>query len=151
MKYLIRDAGTNVINIQFETPIIPSQGVEVIEVPDAQYKADMLGSIFQSVNIYKPYPGVGDYWVSDGTDWVDPRTDNEVWEAVRSLRDEELLKSDWTQLDDSQLTPPTKGLWTAWRQQLRNIPNNNPNNPQAAETALRNAINDDKPGVGRGG
>lgn len=151
MKYLIRDPNTKTVDLQFDTPITPHQGIEVIEVPDAQYKIDMLGSIFQSVNIYKPYPSNGDWWVSNGTDWVDPRTDDKVWERVRSLRDEELLKSDWTQLDDSQLTPPQKGLWTAYRQVLRNVPNNNPNNPRAAETALENAMANDKPSTGRSG
>lgn len=149
MKYLIRNKATNVIELLFETPIIPTDDIEVIEVTDAQFKGDMLGSIFQSVNIYEPYPTEGTYWESNGTTWVDSRTDTEVWDSVRTDRDKELLECDWTQLDDSGLTPPQKGLWTAYRNQLRNIPNNNPNDPQGAEQALKNAKRDDKPGRGR--
>lgn len=149
MKYLVRNS-LNVIDMMFEQPVSPSMGLDVIPVPDQQFKQKMLGSIFIDVNRYKPDPNVPgkNYWVSDGTDWVDGRTEDEVWEDVRSARNTELFDSDWTQLDDSPLTPPEKGLWTAYRQQMRNIPNNNAN-PRTAETALEAAIANDKPQVGR--
>jgi hypothetical protein len=155
MKYAVQNSTTNVIEMLFDTPITPTPPLEVLEIPDPQWRDDMLGAIFINVANFKPYPLREDgdtddnYWVSDGTNWVDPRADEEIWTRCRKLRNEELLYSDWTQIDDSPLNPPDKGLWTAYRQQLRNIPNANPNNPRAAEAALKAAIKDDKPQVGR--
>ena len=153
MKYLLRNTNTNVIDLLYELPIVASPPLEVVEVSDAQYRDDMLGSIFTTVNLYKPDPRRGnpvfeDWWESDGSDWVDTRDDNRVWGHVREDRNEELLQSDWTQLDDSGLTPPKKGLWTAYRNQLRNVPNNHQGDPRGAETDLR-TVKQGKPATSR--
>lgn len=48
-------------------------------------------------------------------------TENES-RRVRSKRDVELIKSDWTQLADAPITYEEKVLWTNYRQKLRDIP-----------------------------
>lgn len=42
---------------------------------------------------------------------------------VRNERDNKLLKSDWTQLTNAQLTPEKKIEWETYRQELRDFPN----------------------------
>lgn len=46
--------------------------------------------------------------------------DEVVWPTIRSRRDALLAQSDWTQLPDVPL--PTKEAWAAYRQALRDIP-----------------------------
>lgn len=147
MKYLIINPITRVVDLVFDHPITPSGGMNVVQVSPSEYQGKMLGSIFTDVYRFKPRPPET-WWVSDGTNWVDGRTDEEVWEDVRKLRLDELQGSDWTQIDDSPLTPPDKGLWTAYRNVLRNVPNNNPNDPRAAEAALKSAMQN-KPATSR--
>jgi hypothetical protein len=156
-KYLLKNTDTNVIDLIFDLPMNVSPPLEQIIVDGVQFRANMVKSIFIDVNNYKPFPGFDgnaipsgeDWWVSDGTDWIDVRPDDKVWQRVRKVRNEALNLSDWTQLPDADLTGQQKGQWTAWRQQLRNVPNNNPTNPRAAEASLKTEINDNKPTTGR--
>lgn len=139
MKYLVKNSTTNVIELQFETPIIPSSDLEVIPVSDQQYRGNMLRSIFVDVDHYKPYPSNDihqQYWISDGINWVDSRSDDEVWEEVRRLRDEELSLSDWTQLPDADFNSDESTTWTNYRAALRDAVNNS--DPRSAETAIQN-------------
>ncbi len=41
---------------------------------------------------------------------------------IRSIRDAELSRSDWTQLSDAPFTNEQKSTWAAYRQQLRDLP-----------------------------
>ena len=148
MKQLIKNLDNNVIEMLLEGPVAPSADLELISIEDELYRGDMLGSIWTDINNYKPYPSSDGYWASDGKNWFDVRPSEVVWEDVRKTRDKELLQSDWTQLNDSPLNPLDKGVWTAYRQKLRQIPNDNPTNPQAAETALKDIVND-KPSTSR--
>jgi hypothetical protein len=43
------------------------------------------------------------------------------WNAVKSIRNDLLLKSDWTQLVDVSLSPELRQEWKDYRQQLRGI------------------------------
>lgn len=43
------------------------------------------------------------------------------WNGVKSLRNDLLLKSDWTQLVDVSLSPESRQAWQQYRQQLREI------------------------------
>jgi len=54
------------------------------------------------------------------------RTDN-VLEILRANRDSLLAESDWTQMNDSPLSTSKKQEWATYRQDLRNLPNNNVN------------------------
>jgi hypothetical protein len=45
-----------------------------------------------------------------------------AWEAVRVDRNGRLAGSDWTALADSPLSDADKALWAAYRQTLRDIP-----------------------------
>ena len=51
-----------------------------------------------------------------------PPTREQIAMGVRNLRNHLLLQSDWTQLDDAQLTNEKRALWAAYRQQLRDMP-----------------------------
>ena len=51
---------------------------------------------------------------------IDYRLENQ-WEEVRIIRNELLKESDWTQLSDISQT--IKDLWSTYRQQLRDITN----------------------------
>lgn len=46
----------------------------------------------------------------------------EVEKHVRSVRDELLTLSDWTQMPDSPLDESTKASWATYRTELRDIP-----------------------------
>ena len=46
-------------------------------------------------------------------------TNNQKWDQIRLWRNNELIKSDWTQLDDA---PTNKTAWAAYRQALRDLP-----------------------------
>jgi hypothetical protein len=54
----------------------------------------------------------------------DPETIPDEWvlERVRNWRNVELVKSDWTQVDDS---PVDKDAWATYRQALRDLPASN--------------------------
>ena len=151
MKYLVKNVETNVIELLFEMPIQPTYPLVVIEVPDDEYKERMLSSIFIDVNNYTPNPREWgeDWWESNGTDWIDTRDDERIWVVARTIRDEELSESDWTQLNDSPLTPPEQAEWTAYRAKLRSIPNSFPKDPHKAETAIKDTIRDNKPVTAR--
>lgn len=49
-------------------------------------------------------------------------TDEELWTILRARRDRLLKDSDWTQMQDSPLLPESKAAWAAYRQELRNVP-----------------------------
>ena len=55
---------------------------------------------------------------------LDPATIPDEWvlERVRNWRNNELLKSDWTQVEDS---PVDKAAWANYRQTLRDLPASN--------------------------
>jgi hypothetical protein len=46
------------------------------------------------------------------------------WEELRSLRDQKLIRSDWTQISDSPLSEQKKEEWSIYRQALRELPEN---------------------------
>lgn len=45
-----------------------------------------------------------------------------AWKKVRDIRDDLLALSDWTQLLDVPLKTTELGKWKAYRQKLRNLP-----------------------------
>lgn len=53
--------------------------------------------------------------------WRDTRTQEQMWQEVRSLRDELLKASDWTQMPDVAIA--TKSDWAVYRQALRDVTN----------------------------
>ncbi len=46
----------------------------------------------------------------------------DYWAEMRGIRDDLLLRSDWTQLPDVSLTEEQKEAWSVYRQQLRDLP-----------------------------
>jgi len=57
------------------------------------------------------------------------------WTALRADRDARLTACDWTQLTDTELTAQDVEAWGAYRQQLRDLPDNttDPANPDWPE------------------
>jgi hypothetical protein len=53
--------------------------------------------------------------------------DDEKWTAIRMHRAQLLQQSDWTQLADAPLSADEKNTWTAYRQSLRDLPQDNAN------------------------
>lgn len=47
------------------------------------------------------------------------------WDSVKRRRNELLENSDWTQLLDSPLSTEVRSAWATYRQQLRDIPQQN--------------------------
>lgn len=49
------------------------------------------------------------------------RIDNQQWESIRNQRNALLTQSDWTQFNDSPLSPEKQQEWVEYRQALRDI------------------------------
>ena len=48
--------------------------------------------------------------------------DGNKWNLIRDYRSTLLARSDWSQLGDAPFTAEEKNAWTAYRQALRDIP-----------------------------
>lgn len=57
-----------------------------------------------------------------------PKTSNLTVDELRNYRNRLLKISDWTQLPDSPLTPEKRAEWAVYRQQLRDITEENIHN-----------------------
>ena len=69
-------------------------------------------------------PSNGHMWIDDA--WSVPAISAEdLWSAVRLIRDIKLSESDWTQFNDSPLSDSNKAAWSTYRVALRNIPSTN--------------------------
>jgi hypothetical protein len=111
--------------------------------PNVSLPAELTDSILTDWDMYvvTPTPIPNDYTknITEGTpvltdgvyyqNWIqtdasqseiDYRLENQ-WFAVRQIRNELLVECDWTQLNDISQT--TKDLWSTYRQQLREITN----------------------------
>lgn len=65
-------------------------------------------------------PSIG--WSWDGSVFAPPPPPPATWDSVRAERDRLLAASDWTQVADAPLADAQKYAWAAYRQTLRNIP-----------------------------
>lgn len=59
-------------------------------------------------------------YIKPGIDEDDNPSDEIVWDRLRSLRNELLIRSDWTQIPDCTIA--NKEEWAAYRQALRDLP-----------------------------
>ena len=71
----------------------------------------------------------------DSLEWVDSSTkptkaqldsylstvETEEMAVFRQMRNQKLLESDWTRMDDCGISPPKKEEWATYRQKLRDI------------------------------
>ena len=57
---------------------------------------------------------------------------------LRSLRDELLKESDWTQASDSPLSDSKKAEWATYRQELRDLPSKYSNSDKAEDVVFPN-------------
>lgn len=116
----------NQIFAKYKNPpqdIIPD-GVEIVPLPD--------NLCWQCINnqVYKDGDG---NWVF--TENLEEK--EKFWKYLREQRNQRLTACDWTQLQDVELN--NKAEWLAYRQALRNLPNNtvdptNPNWPMEPST-----------------
>ena len=54
----------------------------------------------------------------------------EHWREARAIRDQKLRDSDWVGVTDTQLSDANLASWQAYRQSLRDIPQEQPDDPQ---------------------
>ena len=90
---------------------------------------------FAPVDLSDDMVSNGSYMVIEESEVVEyqsarPKTQDEknieienLWESIRSQRDTYLNQSDWTQINDSPLSEIHKNNWRLYRQELRNITN----------------------------
>lgn len=50
------------------------------------------------------------------------KINTEDWKYVRQTRNIRLAESDWSMIEDNQLTEAQKSSWKTYRQQLRDLP-----------------------------
>ena len=86
-----------------------------------QIKLDTWGVVFDDTQLY-PIIAAG-IVISQNIDGS-PAITFSGWPLVRSIRRYYLLVSDWTQIPDAPLSEAEKALWQAYRQALRDIPQN---------------------------
>lgn len=60
-------------------------------------------------------------WNGQMGEWVDARTADQKWAAVRIERDKKLAASDWTTLADVPLSSEARAQWVLYRQALRDV------------------------------
>ena len=108
-------------NITFASPFVPPDQYKAVSStprPEISYLQNVEeGPPEQANNEWKQT------WViSDATpEQVEERT-NRRGDEVRLQRDQLLLKSDWTQLDDTPIINAKKLEWASYRQSLRDLP-----------------------------
>ncbi len=51
-----------------------------------------------------------------------PPSEEYKWTLIRDYRNQLLLRSDWSQLADAPFSADEKNQWTAYRQALRDLP-----------------------------
>lgn len=74
--------------------------------------------------IERPAPPDGDWeWHHESAEWIVDV--DKLWTRVRVNRNELLSQCDWTQMPDVDLDAETKQAWTIYREDLRNVPQNN--------------------------
>lgn len=90
---------------------------------DAYIEGNVDGTLFRMCGStpapLPPRPSAHHFFDYDVMEWIDPRTQQEQWWAVRAQRDALLLASDWTQLPD--IPASTRAAWAPYRQALRDI------------------------------
>lgn len=69
-----------------------------------------------------PKPGLGNGWTYVDGAFVPPPLPPLTWDDIRAERDRLLAASDWTQVADAPLTDTERAAWVAYRQALRDVP-----------------------------
>lgn len=124
MKLFI-DKTTHIVEnvVTFEAPSVP------LQVPGNQYTMEVAAA--------RPEEYLGKVRNPiDGT--FSAPTPIYTWEEVRAIRDIELQKTDWTQVNDAPLTPYQVYEFSEWRQKLRDVTENS--TPNEAYDALKALI-----------
>jgi hypothetical protein len=98
------------------------------EISPSLDQASFLATYYRKDNEWRvkpPSPGSYYYWDLNSESWVLNST--ELYRLLRQQRDGLLFTCDWTQLPDAPIAAEKKAEWTAYRQALRDIPQNYPN------------------------
>lgn len=75
--------------------------------------------------VRSPKPGEYYYWDMQNEIWQ--YSSEALYSLIRQQRDIKLYSCDWTQLADAPLTANKKQEWATYRQELRDLPQNQPN------------------------
>lgn len=98
-------------------------GAQIESEDDAYIEGNVDGALFRMCDStpvpLPPRPSAHHIFDYDVMEWIDPRTQQEQWQAVRAQRDMLLTECDWTQLPD--VPSSTRAAWTSYRQALRDI------------------------------
>jgi hypothetical protein len=125
-----------IVRIEFPQRDIPPEGINgddrVVYITDANLPSEECGKNLKHF--------IDEYWWNDGFVWLGKKPnkhatwnfDTSSWEwdselllqDLRSARNSKLRQSDWTQMPDSPLGELERGWWAAYRQQLRDLPQN---------------------------
>ena len=97
------------------------------------YHADIIAMLVPDPKAEAVY---GSTW--NGTVFGAPVLVTYTVEAIRKLRDQKLLASDWTQVGDAPITDEVKAKWITYRQALRDLPASYPD----CLNAVGNAVDD---------
>jgi hypothetical protein len=74
--------------------------------------------------VRSPKPGEYYYWDMQNEIWQ--YSSEALYSLIRQQRDIKLYQCDWTQLTDAPLNENKKQEWTIYRQELRDLPQNQP-------------------------
>lgn len=91
---------------------------------------------------YKEYSGDAiNKQISNGKVVKADAPNNQGQHSFRLIRDRLLKASDWTQVPDSPLSESDKIAWRAYRQELRDLPQNYPENVPFEDVVFPNPPN----------
>ena len=134
MQYLKIEDGKvtktiNNIKREYPTTCFPNGGVpettwleeqKLVAVTEPQ-----LADHRDKVEIVDPFEKDGKWYTTKVTAYVDDTpapTTEEKWHNVRNIRNQMLKDSDWTRMDDADITDSKKTEYATYRQALRDLP-----------------------------
>ena len=101
-----------------ETVVYISSGEDPVTFMSTKYRKN------NEWRIRTPKPGEYYYWDMQNEIWQ--YSSEALYSLIRQQRDMRLFQCDWTQMPDSPLTENKKQEWAVYRQQLRDLPQNQP-------------------------
>lgn len=141
MKFTIYDTETGRIDAVLDIGVDPDTGAvsadldaNMAEGQSAIWGEFSAASHYVAAGSPTPFPDKPGAWASwdwSGKCWTDPR--DAAWYAaererllaiLREERDTRLTACDWSQLPDAPLTAEGLAAWRAYRQALRDLPDN---------------------------
>ena len=111
--------------------VVGNDGSTLTKYQDFAVEADAVSHVATYGGFVAANPGgQTSYWVVDAEaqtvinnqDQADADALARSWDSLRTERNALLVSSDWTQFIDSPLTDEVKAKWAAYREELRDLP-----------------------------